>query len=282
MEILNNIKLFFVSNPPPAPVVHGTFNPFIPEGEPLDEDDLSDALKDTRPSYLPEAEDIQGTSFAIEYLDSRGNSSTRRITLYGVKEGNQGQVLLYAKCHERKAMRSFRADRIQSIIDLDGEVHTPNAWLSEFVGIPVVEVDTPVKKIEKEYLIRLRSCRDGVKLLAALSHCDNKMVSIEIEIIVGYIESCWWRTHPDSDKLFTDDERDDLRKYINRLKPADKIIDQSLDKMSAADDDDMRNFIETAFDLILADGILVDEERELGAEMARYLGLSPDKFLDSL
>src|SRR5690606_19646165 len=64
----------------------------------------------------------EGQSFAIEYVDAAGRPSSRRITVYDIQMTSSGVPCLYARCHERGAMRSFRVDRIKYCIDYDGEV----------------------------------------------------------------------------------------------------------------------------------------------------------------
>ena len=94
-----------------------------------------------RPAQLPDADDdatlatddaervpdpdgiAEGQTFMIEYMDSNGDVSTRRITVLEVVTNKRGDPSLKARCHERKALRRFRIDSILSCIDIDGEVH---------------------------------------------------------------------------------------------------------------------------------------------------------------
>ncbi|QCO07511.1 WYL domain-containing protein [Azospirillum argentinense] len=61
-------------------------------------------------------------TIAIEYIDSKGAASRRRISIR--KFSHDGKSMhLQAYCLERRALRCFRVDRIRAVIDLDGEVH---------------------------------------------------------------------------------------------------------------------------------------------------------------
>ncbi len=97
------------------------------------------AIEESR-SDPPDLPDVAGINFAIDYLDSRGRASTRRVTLHRFRMTSKGALLLYARCHERRAERSFRVDRIQSVIDLDGEVRDCGPFFSEALDIDLDEL----------------------------------------------------------------------------------------------------------------------------------------------
>jgi hypothetical protein len=64
-----------------------------------------------------------GQCFMIEYVDSKGRGSSRRITVYSIQGGRSGIPSLFARCHERQSTRQFRVDRIKCCIDYNGEIH---------------------------------------------------------------------------------------------------------------------------------------------------------------
>jgi WYL domain len=78
-----------------------------------------------------------GVTFAIEYADARNNVTTRRITLRELYRSDDGALYLHSFCHERQALRSFRFDRVQSVIDLDGVVHAPQQFFESELRFPV-------------------------------------------------------------------------------------------------------------------------------------------------
>ncbi|WP_372395155.1 hypothetical protein ABMY26_06250 (plasmid) [Azospirillum sp. HJ39] len=61
--------------------------------------------------------DLIGLEMTLEYTDAENNKSTRQVRVLHF----QGDTLL-CRCHWRRAERSFRIDRISSVIDKDGEV----------------------------------------------------------------------------------------------------------------------------------------------------------------
>lgn len=81
------------------------------------DDDLSEDMEPTSPGY-----GASGMAMQIRYRDSRGRGSMRRISVISVGGAESG-FLLRAFCHERRAPRSFRSDRIEEAIDLaTGEI----------------------------------------------------------------------------------------------------------------------------------------------------------------
>lgn len=71
----------------------------------------------------------------IEYVDSKGEDSLRTITIYAVERTAQDKLCLRAECHARERGRTFRVDRIQTVIDEQGEVFDdPEAYLRSALG----------------------------------------------------------------------------------------------------------------------------------------------------
>lgn len=66
----------------------------------------------------------------IEYTDSRGQTSFRWITVNSVDIGQP--AILNAYCWVRREIRTFRADRISNISDIDGEVWPAKTFFAAF------------------------------------------------------------------------------------------------------------------------------------------------------
>ncbi len=176
----------------------------------------------------------EGQSFIIEYKDSKGNESTRRITVWGIKKGVGGCPLLVAKCHERQAQRSFRIDRVKAVLDFDGVVQEPldDFFVEEFgMARCVVETalnkpgdvpnsilpQTPVVKKTEERSNAIRAiCRKrGIPLLCLIARADSEFHPSELKIIHEYAAiSC----KSNSIEL-TELEYKKLGGYIRRLRP---------------------------------------------------------------
>lgn len=137
------------------------------------------------PKIQPLGEDLWGTTFAIEYRDAQGRVSFRRITIRELYRASEDNTLyLQCFCHERQAIRSFRFDRIVSVIDLDGEIHEPRSFFENElrVEIPTAKITPPkirertppqLGNAEKAGHSQRAVVRDGLRVLIALSRADS-------------------------------------------------------------------------------------------------------------
>jgi hypothetical protein len=217
----------------------------------------------------------EGQSFIIEYRDSQGRSSRRRITVWGIKRGVDGVPLLVAKCHERKATRSFRIDRILAVIDYDGVVQEPlDRFFEDTFGMHADELaprsssersHKPVGPIIKKQGITLEmdpverwsmiraACRDhGLHLLATLARSDGELHPNELEVMVDFVAEL-------SAKMgITIDvgQSDQIRDYVKRLRPTFEVIDRTIDRVLARPPSDIKNLLAFGRRVIEADGLL--------------------------
>ena len=74
------------------------------------------------PIYLDSGERVGSFDILIEYVDAEGEATRRAITVVGFGSGQYAPGFM-AYCHLRKAMRIFRLDRVEAVIDDDGEIH---------------------------------------------------------------------------------------------------------------------------------------------------------------
>lgn len=77
---------------------------------------------------------VDGQVIAIEYVDAKMEASRRRIVVREIEPLDE-HVWVRAVCLERRALRSFRLDRIQCVIDGDGVVHDPAEFFCAVVAI---------------------------------------------------------------------------------------------------------------------------------------------------
>jgi hypothetical protein len=227
-------------------------SPPVPASKPISvpHSDSSEAVA-IGPGEVIQAE---GQSFIIEYEDSNGEESTRRITVWGIKGNASGIPILVAKCHERQATRSFRVDRIIAVADFDGVVIEP---LSEFfrdaLGIiwpiqpqlsepnPSVELKRPrsyipaaplpdslIGELPSPWTTAKRICRHrGLLLLTAVALCDGELQTAETDEILVYAHSCC----ADEGLLLSEAELAKLKLYLRRLRPVPEAIDSAIDRV---------------------------------------------------
>ena len=141
---------------------------------------------DTRPTA--EVVPVDPAVFAMDYTDSSGNASRRRVKLLGVTNYTS-PPWINAICFERRAVRTFRLDRIQHIISLnDGTVHDPAEYLVQIAGIPPDLLGQP----DNLPLAHARLIRDKMRaplsILALAALEDGKLHPKEIDAIMTYAE----------------------------------------------------------------------------------------------
>lgn len=171
--------------------------------------------------------DAEGQTFMIEYRDSRGLSSRRRITVWHLAQSAQNGIpSLYAKCHERNAMRQFRIDRIICCIDYDGEVHTDvSRYLSESFGMSMALASKRLPAEQDRWERIISTIRTDATLLAAMARCDGHTAQSEVEAILVYLATI----AEEDGEMLSPAEISKLDHYLARLRPTSKSIAKALE-----------------------------------------------------
>lgn len=230
------------------PNFEGKFSPNIPDN--FEDDDVDDDLK-------IEPSDLSGISMGIQYCDTKGNVSNRRITCLSVKPKPNGDYYIYAKCHERKHFRSFLYSRITEIIDWDtGEIHEDkDAYFYELFGKEIAE-------LAKVNFDVLAACRPGLTFLTAVAYADGRLDECEIDKIMLYCDDyCSYQNI-----MLIDDEFTRIRKFISRYNPTEHHLNETLRYFSRRKNDH-QVLLRHANKVANSDGVLAPEEFELILEL---------------
>lgn len=211
----------------------------------------------------------EGQSFAIEYVNSKGEASLRRITVFSLVQNSSGVPALMARCHERNATRQFRVDRIKSCIDYDGEVCEDVAlFLHENFGMAHQMAS---RREATDDLARWPEIREVVRpdaiVLVALSRADGLVLKSEIDIAVTYLALLAER----GDMHLTTPEISCLETMVRRLRPGPPTIELGLNALSDASPKRIRSLLMTAVEVIDADGFRHPEEIKLVNTLAREM-----------
>lgn len=233
----------------------------VPVALPDDDDPVSAAL-----DHLGYAE---GQSFAIEYVDSSRRASTRRITVWGIVGSAGGVPSLLAFCHERKARRQFRIDRIQCFIDYDGEVHSdiPRFLFDNFGMSLEIAAGRDRDEREQRWKHILEAVREEAVILAALARSDGHAVAEEVEIATDYLG----RLSEANGMMLDEAEIAGIYRYANRLRPTEEAIRRALNGIANLPPRHLQRLLLTAVALIDADGKRHDAEVSLVNEIAMEL-----------
>jgi hypothetical protein len=196
----------------------------------------------------------EGQCFMIEYRSADGEFTRRRIVARTIRISEAGAPLIGADCLMRKEYRSFRADRIESCIDLDGEVHEPAGFLIDNLGLDI-------RKYRAEALAdswRLKQMRatsgDHATILAALSRCDSYMHPSEVSVAAMHCEQLCDRIGPNLE------ECNQLIQRFQRLRPSDAVVAAALERVLSDHPDRTRALLVSGARLVRADGIVTPEE----------------------
>lgn len=74
--------------------------------------------------------DLEERVVCLEYVDDSGGKSDRWVTVHSVENGYPAKLQCY--CWVRKGPRTFRADRVASVSDMDGEVLSGTEFFATF------------------------------------------------------------------------------------------------------------------------------------------------------
>lgn len=181
----------------------------------------------------PGREAIMGATFAIEYTDAAGKETRRRITALQFKDGS-----LMARCHERRALRNFRLDRITCVIDRQGVIY----GTEEFFQL----IDFPLDHFRGDYIYV-----PGLQMLTAVAFADGWMCPPEAECILQYCAHLC-----ENHGIIIDGrlERQMIR-HISGLYPARAAVDASFKRMRTMSPADRRLLFRYAVDVMNADSI---------------------------
>lgn len=196
----------------------------------------------------------EGQSFMIEYRDSAGGTSRRRITVWNIQPGAGGVPCLLARCHEREANRSFRADRITAIITADGEVLSDvRSFLAERLGVQV-EADAGARA--QRWPRVLAAVRPQAQILAGLSLADGAKHPDEIAVMTGFCARVAAAAGLGLDR----EEEVALARYLANLRPDRVTMLKAVDRMLDAGPAAQAALLNAGAAVIAADGIEHIEE----------------------
>ena len=202
----------------------------------------------------------------IDYTDSLGNLTRRRVTCRSIEPVTNG-FMLTAICHERRAVRSFRIDRIDCFIDPDGEAMSPLDFFEICMGIPPGSFAKPERVPES--LGAARAIRDELRaplsILVAFARADHDFIADELDAICDFVEQVVpeVKTTPHPGDLSIIDA---LRPIINNMRPSrESLAGYMADvRLRAETDADFRDKIENAISAVIsADGHLSTGEARL-------------------
>lgn len=207
---------------------------------------------------------------AIDYRDSEGSFSRRRITMHRLESGPR-VAFLQAYCHERQAPRTFRTDRIECFITRDGEVIEPDEYWRR-IGVDQTGLSPPKPEIEPRAL--LKKFRSAISVLVTLSRADGEMHPGEVRAILSYIndEALEAGLKCDSESIAK------LENIIRSMRPTRRTLQKHYLRTRKFYDRRWRRFVRAINEVILADGHIDIGESEMVEQMERW-ALEEDEWI---
>jgi tellurite resistance protein len=215
----------------------------------------------------PSTDDIEGLALAIEYQHVNGALSSRLITCRSINPSPPG--FLRAHCHLRNDFRTFRVDRIRSIVEMGTGEIIDKRGIRVFLA-PFTEFAAEQDKAKAQRLFQ-RKTGPGIKVLVFLAASDGHVHPAERKVIFDYAQA-------ESNRLFPYGEFDPVAtlRWINHLKPTRKAAMRAVAQLTE-DLDHFQEFAKTMMTLVRADGHLDEMEdvavREIIAEVRNKQGI---------
>jgi len=224
--------------------------------------------------------DLEPLFLVIDYRDASGNCSRRRVTTRWIeKRGDVSYV--GATCHERRAHRLFRMDRIEGVIDDDGVVEAAIPFFAEVIaGDTGYEVEklgnNPQKGVSSPsaspYTLLRRELKPAIVVLAAAARVDNLLHPEETDRIMLFTETeaeCLAQEGiitelPDLDAF------DKLGRLVCRMRPTQKELDEALNVVAHWPEARLQRLIQSISGVIQADRVIVPSEFEFLREMTEW------------
>lgn len=235
-----------------------------------------------RPVVIPASDDetsnegeagfAEGQSFMIDYVDSAGRPSRRRITAHKIGVSSSGIPCITAQCHERNALRTFRVDRIVCCIDYDGVVHddVPKFLADNFGTAFAVATRRPPPDVERSEKILNTVWADSV-FLAAMMRADQRVRAIEMETAADYLAQAVER----SGLMLTPEEIARLGQRLKRQRPSIQTIMRAIAAMQEYGPERIKRTLIAAARVMECDGERHPREAALlNALAVELLGIS--------
>jgi hypothetical protein len=214
--------------------------------------------------------ETSGRMLVIEYSDSKGALSCRRITFRRIEHlpstNDDGRYYLIGWCHERRALRSFRVDRLLSLMDgRTGEIFEPiESGIELLSEAGFVSRSAPARAPTRSARSLLR---DGLKILTFLARCDGAAHPSEMEIIADYCRERAAQVGLGVDGSIIEGILDEA----DRLYPdTDTFLDAA--ERAFRDQANGTLLISKARALIIADGLLHEREVQFLRELDALVG----------
>lgn len=224
--------------------------------------------------------DLEPMFLVIDYRDAAGRFSRRRVTTRWLEKRGK-DCYVGAICHERRAHRKFRLDRIEGVIDADGIVEKASSFFDSIIADDEgYEVAKPARRTPQSvsrptasaYTLLRREIKPALVILSAAARADDFLHIEEIDRMMlfteteaehlveeGVIAEC-----PDIDGFYK------LGRLITRLRPTRDELYDALDTIATWPGDRTGRLMKSLVSVVEADGIIVRSEFDFVREISEW------------
>lgn len=234
-------------------------NAFKPRPAPEQDEDHADEYVQPDERGAIELEEV---FCLIDYRDADGHETRRRVTTRKVAKGPHAPILT-AICHERRAVRHFRTDRIECFISKEGEVIEPADFFREMFAVDLGTIETDPND---QQLILARRIRDVLRpplsVMVLCAKSDGEFHPNELDTIEAYAEAEIIALE-DRFPEFADarvEALDHLNTLIKSLRPQKTSIITYAGMIANYDSERASRFMKSLEKLISADGVISPDE----------------------
>ncbi len=208
-----------------------------------------------------ELESISGLAIIIEYVNSKGEKTTRAVTCRKlILNGDNHYVTGF--CHTKKALRQFRVDRINEIFD-----HKTGASLNPVSKFFSNYSPNEITKCSFGFGLSVKLRADFVSLLNALvflAKCDAEYHPLERSTLENLTSRFWLRM-----EILSEPDENAVLDFADRLAPDAETFWVSMHRI-AKNPTLTKIMQQTAVELIEADGTIAKEEFYWGAKIDQF------------
>ncbi len=195
----------------------------------------------------------------IIYWDDMDRLVDRVVTIRRLFR-RQGDILIDAFCHDLSAPRLIFFSRVVRLYDL--KTFRTYEDPREFLLYSVAGVSRGDGRSEDAFVTALSEVRYDLAALAFVARADSEKSDAENRLIFEYVKERCAHIPFDEKEMFS---------YISMLYPDEQSFYEAVDVIVKQSHNVLYPFVETFLQLILSDGVIHDNERELLAELLYIL-----------
>jgi hypothetical protein len=275
--------------PPLAPIDFAGIRPVLPLEDPVEEVSVrpqSPPVLVVQEAGSDDDEPLDNLFCEIEYEDSQGTLTRRPVTFMTLSR-KHAYPCIVAVCHLRRALRTFRADRIRAIITADGEVFDGQSFLVQVMKLDLRAKGPGASPMGQSQPQFRRMIAAPLAILVSCGKADGHFHVDEVDRVMSWAEREAMHLHRAGliEADLTLEEADTLGRSIAMLRPQAKTLQRHMMTTILAATDRRARFRRALQTVIEADGVLHDAELDLLADFDRIVAKAdrdPAGFLDDV